>query len=205
MTSKSQQKQPLALKVVGFFIRFLTRVSPQLAASFVRYLWFKTHRSREPKREIHMLKQPHWHQFRDGNETIQVYIWGQENSPAILLVHGWNGRAAQLGKIAEELVKLGYRVIGFDAPAHGRSDGSSTNLPAISQTIQQLDKKYGPFTAGIAHSFGCLCLVHALNEGLEMEKVICISPVAFSGDSDHPFWFYSITRSSQRNELIVSL
>ena len=28
---------------------------------------------------------------------------------------------------------------------------------------------------------------------------------AYSGDSDHSFWFYSITRSSQRDELIVSL
>jgi len=28
-------------------------------------------------------------------------------------------------------------------------------------------------------------------------------PFAYSGDSDHSFWFYSITRSSQRDELMV--
>jgi len=32
-----------------------------------------------------------------------------------------------------------------------------------------------------------------------------LSSLAYSGDSDHPFWFYSITRRSQRDELIVSL
>jgi len=28
---------------------------------------------------------------------------------------------------------------------------------------------------------------------------------AYSGDSDHPFWFYSITRFSPRDKLMVSL
>jgi hypothetical protein len=30
-------------------------------------------------------------------------------------------------------------------------------------------------------------------------------PFSYSGDSDHLYWFYSIIRSSQRDELIVSL
>jgi len=37
------------------------------------------------------------------------------------MVHGWNGRGAQLGAFAPELVRVGFRVVTFDTPAHGRS------------------------------------------------------------------------------------
>ena len=54
----------------------------------------------------------------------------------VLMVHGWNGRGAQLGAFAPELVHAGFRVVTFDTPAHGRSPGRATNLPEISEAIQ---------------------------------------------------------------------
>jgi peptide-methionine (R)-S-oxide reductase len=37
------------------------------------------------------------------------------------------------------------------------------------------------------------------------EMCSLLEPGAYSGDSDHLYWFYSIIRASQRDELIVSL
>ena len=41
-------------------------------------------------------------------------------------------------------------------------------------------------------------------ESMEAEGVTCL-PISYSGDSDHLYWFYTIIRSSRRDEFIVSL
>ena len=178
---KTQAKTPFILTVIRNSISLLTRISPTLAARLVNYLWFKTQRFPEPKRETMSLEQARWETLNVDDEAIQIYIWGVENSLSVLLVHGWNGRAGQLGLFALDLVEKGYRVVGFDAPAHGWTPGSSTNLPTISRVIQDVDRHYGTFQAGITHSFGGMCLMHAIGEGMQLEKVSCISPAADVG------------------------
>ena len=181
MNKKIEAKTPFILKAMRKSIKIVTRVSPSLAARFVNYLWFKTQRFPEPKREQVILEKARWETLDIDDKKIQIYIWGEADRPAVLLVHGWNGRAAQLGSFALDLVEKGYRVVGFDSPAHGRSDGSSTNLPTISRVIQEIDRQYGSFEAAITHSFGGMCLMHAIGEGVELNKVSCISPAADVG------------------------
>lgn len=175
MAIKDRSKTPFMLKVMRFNIRILTLISPPLAARLVNHLWFKTRRFVEPRREQNFLEAAEWQTLNVENNKIQLYVWGQHNEPAVLLVHGWNGRAAQLGPFAQDLVGHGYRVISFDAPGHGRSSANSTNLPEISRVIQEIAKEFGPFKAGISHSFGGLCLMHAVSSGIKIEKVICIA------------------------------
>jgi len=175
MVNKVSLKPALILQITRNSIRLLTLISPFLAARLVNYLWFKTHRFTEPKREQKVLQTARWQTLKIENNEIQLYIWGENNLPTVLLVHGWNGRAAQLGAFAQDLAEQGCRVIGFDAPGHGRSSANNTNLPAISRVIKMIVSEYGPFRAGISHSFGGLCLIHALTEGAEISKVVCIA------------------------------
>ena len=58
------------------------------------------------------------------------FAWGA--GPSVLLVHGWEGRGAQLGALVDPLVAAGYRVVALDGPAHGDSPGrlSTLALPA---------------------------------------------------------------------------
>ena len=58
-------------------------------------------------------------------KEIVLYEYGKSNKK-VLLVHGWSGRGTQLVKIADELLKMGYMTISFDAPAHGKSKGNSS-------------------------------------------------------------------------------
>ena len=175
MTTKSPET-PFILKAMRGSISLLSKFSPYQAARLVNYLWFKTQKFPEPRRETEALKSARWETLEIEDKTIQLYIWGEDNKPSVLLVHGWNGRAAQLGSIALDLVEKGYRVVGFDAPTHGRTSGKSTNLPTISRAIQEIDRQYGPFQSGVTHSFGGLCLLHALGEGMNVDRVSCISP-----------------------------
>jgi len=59
---------------------------------------------------------------------IATWRWGSRDAPAVLLAHGWGGHAAQMRAFVFPLLSAGYRVIAYDQPAHGVSDGKLTGL-----------------------------------------------------------------------------
>jgi len=92
---------------------------------------------------------------------LAVTTWG-ERGPAVLLMHGWGGARAQMTGFVEPLLSAGYRVVAYDQPAHGESDGALTNLLEIAPTMDVVEKREGNFEAIIAHSFGTLVTSYAL-------------------------------------------
>ncbi|MBI5962697.1 MAG: alpha/beta hydrolase [Chloroflexi bacterium] len=96
----------------------------------------------------------------DGGE-LAVTTWG-DDGPAVLLMHGWGGACAQMTGFVEPLLSAGYRVVAYDQPAHGESDGAMTNLLEIAPTMDLVMKREGEFDAIIAHSFGTLITSYAL-------------------------------------------
>ena len=96
----------------------------------------------------------------DGGE-LAVTTWGN-SGPAVLLMHGWGGARAQMTGFVDPLLFAGYRVVAYDQPAHGESDGKMTNLLEIAPTMNLIAKQEGPFHAIIAHSFGTLITSYAL-------------------------------------------
>ncbi len=96
----------------------------------------------------------------EGGE-LAVTTWGNRG-PAILLMHGWGGARAQMTGFVDSLLFAGYRVVAYDQPAHGESDGRMTNLLEIAPTMDVIAKQEGPFHAIIAHSFGTLITSYAL-------------------------------------------
>jgi pimeloyl-ACP methyl ester carboxylesterase len=96
----------------------------------------------------------------DGGE-LAVTSWG-DSGPAVLLMHGWGGARAQMTGFVAPLLSAGYRVVAYDQPAHGESDGKMTNLIEIAPTMSLVMKREGEFDAVIAHSFGTLITSYAL-------------------------------------------
>ncbi len=94
---------------------------------------------------------------------LAVTTWGS-NDRAVLLMHGWGGARAQMTGFVDSLLFAGYRVVAYDQPAHGESDGRMTNLLEIAPTMDLIMQKEGPFHAIIAHSFGTLITSYALVE-----------------------------------------
>jgi pimeloyl-ACP methyl ester carboxylesterase len=70
------------------------------------------------------------------------------------LCHGWSGRGSQMGAFAAPLVKAGFTVHAFDAPAHGTSGGTQTDMIEYAETLAGLVAALGPVHALVAHSFG---------------------------------------------------
>jgi pimeloyl-ACP methyl ester carboxylesterase len=96
----------------------------------------------------------------DGGE-LAVTTWGS-SGPTVLLMHGWGGARAQMTGFVDPLLFAGYRVVAYDQPAHGESDGKMTNLLEIAPTMDLIAAREGPFQAILAHSFGTLITSYAL-------------------------------------------
>ena len=110
----------------------------------------------------------------DGANALALYEWGQ--GPVVLLVHGFEGSASQLGGFAAPLVAAGFRVVAFDATAHGASDGTQTAIQEMIRALMKVAQHVGPVEAAVAHSLGTTALVDCLYRGLEAERAILIAP-----------------------------
>jgi pimeloyl-ACP methyl ester carboxylesterase len=118
-----------------------------------------------------------------GNGWLSVWSWG--DGPAVLLMHGWGGRAVHLQEFVKPLLAEGFRVVAFDAPAHGRSDGVSTNLVECTGAALQVAGAVGPVHGIIAHSFGSPTAAMAVRHGLEVNRMVFIGAPASIGKLTH--------------------
>ena len=96
----------------------------------------------------------------EGGE-LAVTTWGSAG-PTVLLMHGWGGSRAQMAGFVDPLLSAGCRVVAYDQPAHGESDGKLTNLLEIAPTMDIIAKQEGNFDVILAHSFGTLITSYAL-------------------------------------------
>ena len=53
----------------------------------------------------------------------------------MVLVHGWGSRAGRFSGMARALAGSGFRVVAYDAPAHGRSTGRLASLPEFARAL----------------------------------------------------------------------
>ena len=168
---------PLMLRLIRLGFRIGGTISPKLAGRAAYKLWFTPTRFSTPASEQDTLKSAEMMYRKINGMSIATYHWGQ-SGPAVLLVHGWSGRGTQLGAFVEPLIDAGFRVLSFDAPAHGSSSGKQTTLYEIADVMLALNAQYGPFDSVITHSFGGPCLAVAIQRGLKTSSVVSISPPA---------------------------
>ncbi|MFC7244516.1 alpha/beta fold hydrolase [Catellatospora aurea] len=112
---------------------------------------------------------------------VATYSWGDGSRP-VLLVHGWSSRGSRFAGMIADLLDRGYSPVTFDAPGHGDSGGTTTNLLQYERIIRGLQDRHGDFAAVVAHSFGVPCAFHALRTGL---RAGCLVAVAGPAEFDH--------------------
>jgi pimeloyl-ACP methyl ester carboxylesterase len=176
----SNKKQHLKVpKVIIYIGKILQFFSVKLTTLYLARLFTTPIKHKVPKRELEMDKNSIQKRILipDLNKEIVVYQYGKSDKK-ILLVHGWSGRGTQLVKFADALVKEGFSIISFDAPAHGKSSGNATIMTEFIASIFEIDKKYGPFEAAVGHSLGGMALLNAIKKGLKINRLTIIG----SGD-----------------------
>ena len=180
--SEAPKKHQQSLKIPKTILvtaKILEAMSPKLAVKFAIKLFVTPIKHKLPKREIEMDANSIQEKFsiQSIGKEIVVYKYGTE-SKKVLLVHGWSGRGTQLVKIADEMLKMGYSTISFDAPAHGKSAGKTSNMTDFIAAVMELEEKHGPFEIAIGHSLGGMTILNAIKKGLKVKKAVVIG----SGD-----------------------
>lgn len=107
---------------------------------------------------------------------IATWQWGPHAAPAVVLAHGWGGRAAQMRHFVYPLRSAGYRVIAYDQPAHGKSEGRLSGLPDFAGALDRVIRNGGHVHAVIAHSLAAPALAYAIANGLNLESAVLVSP-----------------------------
>lgn len=102
--------------------------------------------------------------------------------PVVLLLHGWGGHAAQMLPLAQALMNQGLRPVLVDLPAHGRSQGSTSNLPQFARAIEyltaRLQQQGHEVRAVAAHSLAANALAYAAARGLPVARLALLAPPA---------------------------
>ena len=114
-----------------------------------------------------------------GGRRIATYVWGDPaTQPYVLLVHGWSSFGLRYLPWVEPLRALGYALVAFDQPGHGRSDGRYCTLPDFIDTVREVGRHHGDAAVVVAHSLGGAAAALAQGEAWHAQKLILIAPAA---------------------------
>lgn len=117
-------------------------------------------------------------EFELGGKMVRGYECNPSGSKTVLILHGFSSSCHKFDKYAEALIQKNCRVLAFDAPAHGASDGKTVNALEYSTMIQKVAALYGPVNAYMGHSFGgisvCLALEHIPHD--ENTRLVLVAP-----------------------------
>lgn len=148
----------------------LALLSPRAAGRAALRLFCTPRRHRRPAWEAQIAARGST--LRVGS-NLAALAFGE--GPAILLVHGWEGRGTQLGRFIDPLVTAGFRVVALDNPAHGDSSGTRTDLIECTEALRRVGRDLGPLAGIVAHSFGGAITTLAIERGLAVAAVALIS------------------------------
>jgi len=140
--------------------------------------------------------------FPLNDHVIRGYRWNSGGTKKILIVHGFESSAKNFERYISPLVKKGYEVMAFDAPAHGKSGGNRISLPVYIQTINKVAELYGPIDGFITHSFGGLATSHYLETTAHNEntRLVLIAPATETTSAIDSFFSFLKLNTDIRKE-----
>jgi pimeloyl-ACP methyl ester carboxylesterase len=185
---------PQALHRISTNVRFLTGslLLPEHAAALAERLFLTPPPPRLPQYALFDFLDAHASFVEHRGRNLASWRWGPLDAPAVLLAHGWGGHAAQLRGFVPRLLAAGFRVIAYDQPAHGLSEGRLTGLPDFAGALAAVIAHHGGVERVIAHSLGGVAVAYAHANGLALERVVLMSPpsdlVGYSRRFARWFW-----------------
>ena len=155
--------QRMALRYYKTKFRLWAAVSKKKAAEKAFEL-FCTPQRRNLKPPPRIFEQAEKLHFKLEGILVKGWRWNHPAPRKALIIHGFESSATNFDRYVKPLVKKGYEVLAFDAPAHGRSGSKQINAPLYKKMILEINKQYGPVKSYMAHSFGGLAVCLALEE-----------------------------------------
>ena len=168
----------LSLPRISTNVRFAASalLAPDLAGAWAERLFLTPPRPRDAALTALDLADAKSGLLEHKGRAIATWTWGARSreAPAVLLAHGWGGNAAQMRGFVFPLLSAGYRVVAFDQPAHGVSEGRLTGLPDFADVLARVAWQAGDVQGVIAHSLGGAAAALAIARGLPVRRAVII-------------------------------
>ena len=164
-------------KSVTFLItNLLWLINQSLVKKFVLRGFFVPRLYLASDAEKELLQEAEASRIMVNDQYISCWKWG--SGPAIVYVHGWNGRGIQFYPFIKESLARGYSVIAFDGPGHGESDGNTSSYFEMTDTVRAVLNYCGQddVVAIVGHSFGASAIINALSKDKHDLRVVLIAP-----------------------------
>jgi len=151
-------------------------IFPNSVANFVRKRFFTPQCKPLSDRQKVWLEKAE--SFKVPFHNTKLNAWKIGSGPAILFVHGWNGRGVQFYPFFQDCLDAGYSVIFYDATAHGDSGEDMTNYLDMTECLTTIYRyNFDDEIAGIiAHSMGAGVVINHLTDHAVDIPIVCIAP-----------------------------
>lgn len=166
--------------VIGYFstkIKLWSKLSNRKAAEKAFDL-FCTPVPGGPKKTPPVFEKAEKLHLKMGDVKLVGYRWNHPQPKKVLVLHGFSSTIKKFDHFIMPLVKKGYEVLAFDAPAHGESSGNRINVLSYLEMIEAVYDKFGPMQSFTAHSFGgmALSLFMEQQKYQDHKKMVLIAP-----------------------------
>lgn len=155
-------------------------LAPEKAVDTAARLFSTPPRFNHTERERELLSTGVRYNVATAHGEIAAWRFGRSDRPAVILVHGWGGRGAQLGAFVPKLLEAGYHVILFDHIGHGFSDGSTATLVhfwhGLEAVAAHAEARGTKITAVVGHSLGAAAAGAWLNESRRDARAVLVAP-----------------------------
>jgi len=169
------------LKYLRTKFKTLALVSPAIAGQKAFELFctpYPKYKKKKAPAIFHQAK-PLTVTLADGIQ-LKGHEWTSQksNNKTVLIAHGYASYGYKFEQYVAPLLKRGFRVLIFDAPGHGLSQGKYINILLYLKAIDQIIKTAGPVDHFIGHSLGGIALAMFAETipNPEQHKFVLIAP-----------------------------
>jgi pimeloyl-ACP methyl ester carboxylesterase len=174
-----------AIRPLRAVFRTLDRVAPRAAVRLATRIWCTPPRPRA-RRPTARPTGGDRIAVPVGGRLVAAEVWtpggADHRRRTVYLVHGWGGWRGQLDAFVGPLVAAGYRVVSYDALAHGESArgalGRQSTLSEMADTLAGVIRAIGPAYGVVAHSLGGSATALAVLDGLAVGRLVLVAPLA---------------------------
>lgn len=173
----------LTMPLLRTSLRLASTLAPAATARWAEARFLRPLKFDHSAGELQALAQGQRFTVANGGRQLVAWSFGSPAAPAVVMSHGWSGRGAQFRSFLEPLLREGFRVVLFDYPGHGFSEGRSASLvefaEALGAVCAHLTESGGRLHGLVGHSFGSPAIGVALKQGrIAADRVVLLAPPA---------------------------
>lgn len=180
LTNSTNVRNPLMGLAQRAELALVSALAPRRAVDIAARYFSTPPRFDHTPRERELLSTGTRYDVLGRRGRVAAWRFGRPDHPAVVLVHGWGGRGAQLGAFVPALLEAGYQPILFDHIGHGHSEGAHSTLvhfwEGLDAVVADAEARGGDVDGFIGHSLGAAAVATWLNDTKREARAVLVAP-----------------------------